>query len=44
MDWEVAQLAPSLTMSWDPVRIKGSGNGLSPTERQLAAAHALMAR
>lgn len=36
-DWETAQLSPSLTMSWDPVRIKGTGSGLSPTERQLAA-------
>lgn len=37
-DWERAQLSPSTTMSWDPVRIKGSGDSsLSPTERQLAA-------
>ncbi len=37
-DWERAQLSPSLTMRWDPVRIKGSGeHGLSHTERQLAA-------
>lgn len=38
-DWERAQLSPSVTMRWDPVRISGSGGdrGLSPTERQLAA-------
>lgn len=37
-DYESAQLSPSLTMSWDAVRIKGSGSsGLSPTERQVAA-------
>ncbi len=38
-DWERAQLAPSTTMRWDPVRIKGAGGdtGLMPSERQLAA-------
>jgi hypothetical protein len=37
-DWERAQLAPSVTMRWDPVRIKGTGEtGLAPGERQLAA-------
>lgn len=37
-DYERAQLAPSVTMRWDPVRVKGSGErGLSPTERQIAA-------
>ena len=37
-DYERAQLAPSLTMRWDPVRIRGSGDhGLTPTERQIAA-------
>lgn len=38
-DYERAQLSPSLTMRWDPVRITGQGgdNGLSPTERQIAA-------
>lgn len=38
-DYERAQLGPSVTMRWDPVRIKGQGSdaGLSPTERQLAA-------
>jgi hypothetical protein len=38
MDWELAQLAPRMTMRWDPVRIRGTGDsGLSPTERQMAA-------
>lgn len=37
-DWERAQLSPSVTMRWDPVRIKGGPDaGLSPTERQVAA-------
>ncbi|MFT4025878.1 MAG: DUF6456 domain-containing protein [Novosphingobium sp.] len=38
-DWERAQLAPSVTMRWDAVRITGSGGdrGLNPTERQIAA-------
>ena len=36
-DWECAQLAPSISMSWDPVRIKNTGQALSATERQLAA-------
>ena len=37
-DWERAQLAPSVTMRWDAVRIKGSGDGgLTPGERQIAA-------
>ena len=37
-DWERAQLAPSVTMRWDAVRSKGSGDGgLSPSERQIAA-------
>lgn len=38
-DYERAQLAPSVTMRWDPVRIRGSGSdhGLNPTERQIAA-------
>ena len=37
-DWERAQLAPSVTMRWDAVRIKGSGDGgLTPSERQIAA-------
>lgn len=37
-DWEMAQLAPGVTMRWDPVRVSGGGDhGLSGTERQLAA-------
>ncbi|WP_336986887.1 DUF6456 domain-containing protein [Altererythrobacter aquiaggeris] len=38
-DYERAQLAPCITMKWDPVRISGQGGdaGLSPTERQIAA-------
>ena len=37
-DYERAQLAPSVTMRWDPVRITGSGDGgLTPHERQIAA-------
>ncbi|MBN9507064.1 MAG: hypothetical protein J0I69_13680 [Altererythrobacter sp.] len=37
-DYERAQLAPGLTMRWEPVRIRGTGHsGLSPTEAQLAA-------
>lgn len=37
-DWERAQLAPSVTMRWDPVQVRGSGDrGLTPGERQLAA-------
>ena len=38
IDWETAQLAPSITMRWEAVRIRGGGgSGLGPTERQLAA-------
>lgn len=39
VDYERSQLAPGITMRWDPVRIKGSGGeaGLSATERQIAA-------
>ena len=36
-DYERAQLAPSVTMSWDPVRSRGGGGDLSPSERQIAA-------
>lgn len=37
-DYERAQLAPGVTMRWDPVRIKGGGErALNPTERQIAA-------
>lgn len=35
-DWERAQLAPSVTMRWSPVR-HGGGADLTPGERQLAA-------
>lgn len=38
MDYERAQLAPSVTMRWVPVRVKTTGpTGLTPTERQIAA-------
>ncbi|GGD53718.1 hypothetical protein GRI62_04580 [Erythrobacter arachoides] len=37
-DYERAQLPRSVTMRWDPVRIKGTGEqGLNPNERQLGA-------
>ncbi len=37
-DLERAQLSPSLTMSWDPVRVSGgAARGLSASERQIAA-------
>ena len=38
-DYERAQLGPSVTMRWDPVRVGGQGGdgGLSPSERQIAA-------
>lgn len=37
-DYERAGLAPSVTMRWEPVRIRGAADaGLSPTERQVAA-------
>ena len=37
-DYERAQLSPSVTMRWDPVRVDGGGGGgLTPSERQLAA-------
>lgn len=37
-DYERAELAPSVTMRWEPVRIKGGSDaGLNPTERQIAA-------
>jgi len=38
-DYERAQLSPSVTMRWDPVRVKGGGadRGLSPSEKQIAA-------
>ena len=37
-DYERAQLAPPITMNWDAVRIRGTGDsGLNPSERQIAA-------
>ncbi len=37
-DYERAQLSPNVTMRWDAVRIKSTGDhGLSPTEKQIAA-------
>ncbi len=36
-DYERAQLGPSVTMRWDPVRVKGGEAGLTPTERQISA-------
>lgn len=36
-DWERAQLAPAVTMRWEPVRFGGGERNLSPTERQIAA-------
>jgi hypothetical protein len=37
-DYERAQIAPGVTMRWEPVRIRGtSRNGLAPSERQVAA-------
>lgn len=37
-DYERAQIAPGVTMSWEPVRIRGTNpDGLTPSERQLSA-------
>jgi len=37
-DYERAQLSPNVTMRWDPVRVKSTGErGLSASERQVAA-------
>ena len=39
-DYERAQLSPSLTMRWDPLRVDCEGGGrdrLDPTERKIAA-------
>ena len=37
-DYERANLSPSITMRWDPVRVDGGGRSdLTPGERQLAA-------
>ena len=44
-DYERASLGPSVTVKWDAVRIKGSGDsGLNSTERQIAPRRASMAR
>lgn len=37
MDWETSQLAPGVTMRWDPVRVRGGSGSLTPSERQMAA-------
>ena len=37
-DWERAQLAPGITMRWDVVRVRSTGDrGLTASERQIAA-------
>ena len=37
-DYERAQLSPNITMRWDPVRAKSTGDvGLTPGEKQIAA-------
>lgn len=38
-DWERAQLAPSITMNWNPMRVDGGNRdaGLTPSERQVSA-------
>ena len=36
-DFEAAQLGPSLTMRWEPVRLSGGGVRMNATERQIAA-------
>ena len=37
-DYERAQLSPNVTMRWDPVRVKTTGEqGLSASEKQIAA-------
>ena len=36
-DYERALIAPAVTMRWEPVRIRGIGAQLAPTERQVAA-------
>ena len=37
-DYEKAQIAPGITMRWEPVRIRGIGGArLAPAERQIAA-------
>lgn len=38
LDYERAQISPSITMNWNPVRVDGGGGGdLTPSERQIAA-------
>lgn len=38
LDYERAQLSSGVTMRWDPVRVDGGGgDGMTPTERQIAA-------
>jgi len=36
-DYEAAQLGPSVTMRWEPVRLSGGTGRMNATERQLAA-------
>lgn len=37
-DYERAQIGPSVTMRWNPVRVDSwGGDGLAPSERQIAA-------
>lgn len=37
-DYEYAQLSPGVTMRWEPIRVKSTGDaGLNGTERQVAA-------
>lgn len=38
-DWETAQLAPGMSMRWEPVAVRSSrhDHDLNPTERQIAA-------
>ena len=39
-DYERSALSASITMRWDPVRVKSTGErGLSPSEKQIAARH-----
>jgi hypothetical protein len=38
LDYERSSLSANITMRWDPVRVKTTGErGLAPTERQIAA-------
>ena len=38
-DYEKAQIAPGITMRWEPVRFRATGAGSPSTERQIAARH-----